>query len=133
MKKEYNTEQKCAIINFLKENSDRHFTVEEISNTVCKNGAGKSTVYRHVSRLLEAGVIRRFETPENRKFVYQFANTHEHCDSHFHMKCIKCGRLLHVECAKLDDVCEHIRIEHDFIIGFGRSVLYGECCDCAGC
>lgn len=131
MKREYNTEQKRMITDFLKQNRERHFTVEEITAAVCKEGAGKSTVYRHVSKLFEAGVLRRFETAESKKFVYQYADRHADCDNHYHLKCVSCGRLIHMECAHLDQVREHITKEHSFIIGHGLSVLYGECSSCA--
>ncbi len=133
MKKEYNTEPKRMINDFLKQNSNRHFTVDEIAEAVSsgEQKAGKSTVYRHISKLMQAGVVRRFETPGIKSFVYQYAGENEHCDSHYHLKCVKCGRLIHLECARMDKVKEHILSEHNFIIGFNRAVLYGECAVCA--
>ena len=129
--KNYNTEQKKRVIDFFYRNRDRHYTIAEISDAVAENGAGKSTVYRHVSDLLKNGVIRRFETGESRQFVYQFADANDSCDRHYHLKCVKCGRLIHMECVHLDDVSAHIKAEHDFVIGSGRAVLYGECVSCA--
>lgn len=133
MKKEYNTEPKKLINEFLKQNSDRHFTVDEIAEAVCSGdkSAGKSTVYRHISKLLESGAVRRFETPGVKSFVYQYSGVSEHCDSHYHLKCVKCGRLIHLECAKMDEVRQHILADHNFIIGSNRAVLYGECGICA--
>ena len=131
MKKEYKTGQKRIVLDFFRENCDRHFSVTEVTEAVCKNGAGKSTVYRQISNLLEKGVIRRFESPESPQFVYQYADVHEDCDHHYHLKCVKCGRLIHMECPHLNEVSEHIKAEHNFILGFGKAVLYGECTKCA--
>lgn len=131
MKKEYNTEQKKAVTEFFKNNRERHFTAAEVTDALCLNGAGKSTVYRQISHLLDNGEIRRFETSDKRRFVYQYADVHADCDCHYHLKCVKCGRLIHMECSHLDEAREHISEEHKFIIGYGRSVLYGECVDCA--
>lgn len=131
MKREYNTEQKRMITDYLKTHGDRHFTVEEISEAVGRQGAGKSTVYRQISKLLEAGVIRRFESPSSSSFVYQYAGANEDCCRHYHLKCVKCGRLIHMKCERLDEVREHIIRDHDFIIGYGSSVIYGECTSCA--
>ncbi len=128
----YKTEQRSAVIEFLKQNRDRHFTVSEIADSVKSMGAGKSTVYRHISNLYEAGVIRRFETGNSKKFVYQYADTHDDCDNHYHLKCAKCGRLIHMDCAKLSEVAEHIKSEHNFILGNGRAILYGKCVRCTG-
>lgn len=131
MPKNYNTEQKKKVIDFFYSNRDRHYTITEIADAVVDSGAGKSTVYRHVSNLLKSGVIRRFETGESRQFVYQFADADDSCDRHYHLKCVKCGRLIHMECVHLDDVNAHIKAEHDFVIGSGRAVIYGECVSCA--
>lgn len=131
MKREYNTEQKRRIIEFLKSHSDRHFTTDEISKAICVDGAGKSTVYRQISKLFKTGIIRRFEAVGSKSFVYQYAGVQDDCDHHYHLKCVKCGRLIHMECARLDEVSEHISKEHDFLIGYGQSILYGECSKCA--
>ncbi len=131
MPKNYNTEQKKRIIDFFKKNCERHFTVGQVADSVCKDGRGKSTVYRQISNLLEKGIIRRFETGDSHQFVYQFADVHDDCDEHYHLKCVRCGRLIHMECERLNDVCEHIRSEHNFVLGGGRAVLYGECAGCS--
>lgn len=131
MKKEYNTEKKKLITAFLREHSERHFTVEEIADALASHGIAASTVYRNVAKLHEAGEVRRFETEGCDSFVYQYADLKQTCDSHYHLKCTKCGRLIHMECSKMDAVRDHIISEHDFIIGYGRSVIYGECASCA--
>ncbi len=131
MKREYNTEQKRRITEFLKENSARHWSASEIAAAVCDEHLGKSTVYRLISKLFESGIIRRFETAGSKSFVYQYAGENSDCDSHFHLKCVKCGRLVHMHCHELVAVKEHIIDEHNFIIGSKRAILYGECTDCA--
>lgn len=132
MKREYNTEPKRRILDFLKTNGDRHFTVEEIADSVCDGECtGKSTVYRYISKLLESGEVRRFEASGSKSFVYQYADAHDNCNEHYHLKCVECGRLIHMECKRLDEVREHITKEHDFIIGCDRAVLYGKCSKCA--
>ena len=132
---EYMTVQRRSLIDFLSENSDRHFTIEEIVDALDSGEAhpGKSTVYRQMKRLLELGQVRRFETSESRSFVYQYANETPHCgeDEHFHIKCARCGRLIHMDCEQLAQVSRHIAAEHDFIIGAGHGVIYGECTACA--
>ena len=133
MKKEYNTEPKKLITDFLSSNRDRHFTIEEIQTAIClgDHAPGKSTVYRQIAKLHKAGEVRRFETEGVKSFVYQYADKNEGCDHHFHLKCISCGRLIHLECQKMDAVREHILSDHNFIIGSNRAVLYDECTGCA--
>ena len=89
---------------------------------------GKSTVYRQIASLLEDGVIRRFEAAGADSFVYQYA-AGVGCEHHFHLKCSRCGNLLHMECDQLREVREHILKDHGFLIG-GNSVIYGICAAC---
>ena len=126
----YMTSQKKQILDFLMQNRSRHFTVEEILDALSTGDKkpGKSTVYRQISALLSDGVIRRFEAADQSSFVYQYAAGID-CDHHFHLKCSRCGTLMHMECPQLDDVRSHIRREHGFLIG-GNAVIYGICARC---
>lgn len=127
----YMTSHKKRILDFLIQNRSRHFTVEEIIEALATGDErpGKSTVYRQISALLNDGVIRRFEAPGENCFVYQYAAGVD-CEHHFHLKCSRCGRLLHMECEQLEEVQQHIRRAHGFQIG-GNSVIYGICSQCA--
>lgn len=131
MKRTYETEAKKALCDYLCQNKDRHFTIEELVLALSKDAQriSRSTVYRQISKLLESGVIRRFETSGEKNFVYQYADAHVGCDAHLHLKCIGCGRLYHMDCVKLDEMREHIYKEHGFIIG-GGAVISGICTDC---
>lgn len=128
--RKYMTHQKKELLAFLQQHADRHFTVEQIVAGMDGGKAGKSTVYRQIARLAAEGTVRRFESPGSKSFVYQFAGQTGGCDAHFHLKCQKCGRLIHMECAQLSAVQQHIAAEHDFLIGSHRAVLYGECTAC---
>lgn len=127
----YMTGQKKQILDFLIAHKERHFTVEEILDSLGggETKPGKSTVYRQIARLLEDGVIRRFESADSDSFVYQYA-VGVNCEHHFHLKCARCGKLIHMECDRLQTVRDHILEEHGFLIG-GSSVIYGICAGCA--
>ena len=126
----YMTGHKKQILDFLIAHRDRHYTVEEILSALPdgEEKPGKSTVYRQISALLSDGVIRRFEAADQDSFVYQYSAGVD-CDHHFHLKCSRCGALLHMECPQLDNVRGHIRREHGFLIG-GNAVIYGICAKC---
>ena len=132
MRKSYNTDSKNSLVDFMYRHSDRHFTVDEIINEMKKEGLmpSKSTVYRLVSRLTENGTLRRFEAYGKDSFVYQYAAFEHNCELHFHLKCIKCGKLLHMECEKLTHMKDHILSDHGFIIG-GEAMINGICLDCS--
>lgn len=128
----YMTAQKKRVLDFLSQNAETHFSMEEIAAGLSDEGVcvPKSTLYRQVSGLLADGIVRRFESKEKQCFVYQFVSCDDACDHHFHFKCVDCGRLIHMECPELSAVRHHIEENHDFSIGAGRSVLYGECKQC---
>ena len=131
---EYNTEQKRLIKDFLINHPEREYTVEELEAELASlygnSAPSKSTVYRHITKLVSDGSVRRFESAERDCFVYQFSGDCDKCHEHFHLKCVKCGRLYHVECRELEKAREHISDEHNFIIGFDNAVLNGICKNC---
>ncbi|MBQ8026944.1 MAG: transcriptional repressor, partial [Clostridia bacterium] len=124
----YMTAGKKRLIEFMTENKDRHFSVDEIAEEL--PGVGKSSVYRMVSKLHQEGVLRRFETEGMSSFVYQFVEQNEACEHHFHLKCADCGKIIHMECHELEKVKKHIEAEHGFSIGVKNSMIYGICQDC---
>lgn len=129
----YMTAQRKSLIDFLSAHSERHFTIDEIIAQLHEGQAqpGRSTVYRQMKKLVDSGAVRRFESPDSRSFVYQYANDSDCCEAHFHLKCSRCGRLIHMDCERLSHVRSHIEAEHDFIIGAGKGIIYGECTACA--
>ena len=132
MRHQYETSGKKAVMGFLKEHSDSHFTVEEIIEGLLSEGkkASRSSVYRQISRMYSSGEVRRFESHEKNNFVYQFAFHSNNCEMHYHLKCTECGKLIHMECEKMNDLKNHILTEHGFSIG-GEAIINGVCCECS--
>lgn len=127
----YKTKGKQELLDFLKNHSDKHFTVEEVIKELAINGkkVSRSSVYRQISRMYENGDVRRFESHDKNNFVYQYANVSHDCEAHYHLKCTKCGKLLHIECSTMNEMKKHIYKDHGFIIG-GNSIINGICREC---
>lgn len=131
-KKEYSTRGKQRLIDFLSQNRDRQYTADEIFDILsAEEPVGKSSLYRRLSRLCDDGVIRKFRASDADSFVYQYMDRSHGCEDHFHLKCLSCGKVLHLECSVTDEMREHILGEHAFRIDSSRSLLYGECADCS--
>ncbi len=124
----YKTKQSALILEYIRQNSDRHLTAEEISDGL-KNEVGKTTVYRNLDRLCSQGVVRKYLLTDGKSSCYQYIDC-DGSDSHFHLKCLKCGRLFHLECEHLSDIDEHIKAFHDFRVDTSRTVFYGICGQC---
>lgn len=133
MKAEYNTRQRALILNFLKENS-AHVSARDIINHLKEQGlsVGTATIYRTLDRLTEQGVIKKFVIDERSGACYQFVHGAE-CNEHFHLKCIKCGALIHMDCEFIAEIEEHFFKEHGFTVSSGKTVIYGECARCSNC
>ena len=126
----YKTKQRESILECLRKNPDRHLTVDDIVETLREVGenVGRTTVYRYIDKLCDEGIVRKYVVSEGESACYQLCT--ENCREHFHLMCVKCGKLIHTECGYLSGVGEHIKSEHGFIIDPSRTVLYGVCGDC---
>lgn len=130
---EYSTEQKKILSDFLYRNSDVAYSIEELTEMLRKeygdHAPAKSTVYRLIPHLVEEGRVRRFIKGQGRRFVYQ-AVTCDSCHSHLHLKCVDCGRLIHLDCRVSDELIGRVRSVSDFSVSEEQTVLFGACADC---
>ncbi len=130
MKKSYHTEGKERLYNFMSTHPDVHYTVDEICKMLNGDDSAKSSVYRNLSALCDDGRVRKFRSEGQNSFVFQYVGKGSGCEDHFHLKCLSCGRLIHLECKYSDEMREHIKENHGFEIDSGRSILYGLCENC---
>lgn len=129
--KGYKTRQLAAILNFLIQNKDRHVSVYDIANHI-KNAGGKigvTTVYRHIDSLMEDGTVQKYTLEGSGGARYQFVGD-EGCHNHFHLKCERCGKLVHLECGQMEDIYRHVLCDHGFEINSHKTVFYGLCDTC---
>lgn len=129
----YKTKQQSAILGFLMGNKDNHVTVNDISDYLEQEGnhVGVTTIYRHLDKLLEQGLVRKYTVDGTTSACFQYANTGEECHRHFHLKCEKCGKLIHLTCSHINEMCGHIFDEHGFRVDLYRTVFYGICRECS--
>ena len=131
---QYATEQKKYLIDFLREHREESFTVEEIVCGLQKTDAQKvpatSTVYRLITKLVEEGSVKRFVKGHSRQFLYQIVDR-EHCRSHLHLRCMDCGKLIHLNEKISEDLLQAIRSTSDFSVDEEETVLMGACATCS--
>lgn len=130
MKQEYSTKQRGVILELLKESST-HITAKEILNYLKSKGLNISTatVYRTLEKFEKEGIVKKMTIGDGQGACYQYAGEFS-CQSHFHLKCIECGELIHLSCDFLDKMEKHIYDEHSFTISSGKTVIYGRCANC---
>lgn len=126
----YKTKQKQILIDYLKKNADKHYSIKEITDGVSGDNIGKSTVYRLIDKMTEDGTMRRFRGNDGKSVLYQYLGECHECDNHFHLKCIECGLLIHLECEQMTSLNNHIDEHHKFKLDSSKTILYGKCSKC---
>ena len=129
----YNTKQKEKLISFLISNKNKHTNVQEISAYLSAEGTpvGTATIYRQLDKLVESGTVRKYNLDGKTGACYQYIDGASQCREHFHLKCLSCGKLIHLDCEHLSGIREHIAEHHGFIIDSSHTVFYGTCSECA--
>lgn len=130
----YATASRKRILDFLKSNSDRTVTVADIDEYLkrCDSEVNITTIYRYLDKLAGEGIVMKYVAEKGGKAVYQYVEQGHKCDEHLHIKCIKCGCIVHLECAFMDEIAEHILQDHGFALQCKNSILYGTCEKCRG-
>ena len=123
----YNTRQRDEIVEFFSRHRGSCFTAKELI-TSGEVSVGEATVYRTLSKLANQGVLKRYAGDSGA--CYQLSENDE-CDSHFHLKCERCGTLIHMDCSFMADMKKHIESSHSFTVDTGKTVIYGLCCECS--
>lgn len=128
----YNTKQKSAILNILKNNKEKLISPAEILEELEASGEhiGKATLYRFLDNLVLTKEIRKSFNEEINGFEYQMSQGD--CENHLHLKCKNCGLVIHLKCDDTKNYLNHISIEHKFLIDQMSSTIYGLCNECRG-
>jgi len=128
----YKTKQRDFILDCLMQNKDKHINVDEIMDFLNKEGntVGKTTIYRYLNKLVSRGFVRKYFLKEGSCACFQYIENSTACHEHYHLKCLDCGKLIHLECNYLCDMNSHVLNDHDFHIDNSKTVLYGQCVNC---
>jgi Fur family ferric uptake transcriptional regulator len=127
----YRTKQGDTILSCLADLGDRHVTVDELAAQLEANGRriGIATIYRHLDKLEQSGLVRRILFGNTAGAGYQFiGNVKPNC---FDLMCADCGRLQRIGCESVNQFKNHILNGHEFHIDHTKTVLYGKCATCA--
>ena len=129
----YTTEQKKILFSFLSDNKESSYSVEELNSELVAaygdRAPGKSTLYRLITGLVEEGKVRRFVRGRGRQFAYQIVDC-ENRHSHLHLKCVGCGKLIHLDHETSDRLIETVQSSSHFSVMEAETVLFGECSEC---
>ena len=131
-KSSYNTRARQEISDFLKQNGTRAVSAAEICQYLKSIGdsVNPTTVYRYLDKLCADKTILKYIAEKGEKAVYQYSGQGKQCSEHLHLKCVRCGKILHMDCDFMRGFQEHLLEHHGFQLQCEGSVLYGLCSDC---
>jgi Fur family transcriptional regulator, ferric uptake regulator len=119
------TPQRRMIVEII-HGSHEHISAEDIIGSVQQRmpGVNKSTIYRTLDILEEAGCVYKSES--NDRFIYHHAEE----GHHHHLVCTRCGKT--EECAEdLFDAVEYaLQKNYRFAADFTHVVIHGLCSSC---
>ncbi len=121
------SEQRDAILDaFLR--SDRHLSVDDLLQLVQKKNpeVGRTTVYRTLKLLQEAGLATSLEVQGQSRFEHEFGRAH-----HDHFICSSCGDIIEFSSPEIESEQDRIAEELGFVIQGHRHQIYGLCPKCA--
>ncbi len=130
--KGYNTKQKNMIIEMLENNKERHLTADEMLKILenMNHPVSKATLYRFLDVLVSTNNLKKFVSVDGEKACYQYVGDDDVCHTHYHLKCVECGKLIHIECHHIDEIKEHVLKKHNFNVDPQKIILYGGCKEC---
>lgn len=125
--KSYRTKQRDSIYSFFVAHPDACLSARDIIENP-EIEVGEATVFRCLTHLSAEGKIKKY-IGAGGGALYQL-NRAEACNSHFHLKCLICGEIIHLDCSMMQSVEAHIAEDHDFVVDVSRTVIYGFCRTC---
>lgn len=130
--KDYQTKVRNTIDECFEVNSDKTINFNDINNYLIQRDikVNKTTIYRYLDKLVKNEQIKKYLDEDGKQSGYVLVLS-EHCmSSHLHMKCVKCNKLIHLNCDFNKQVLDYINSEYGFEVDCKQTVIYGLCEDC---
>ena len=125
MNKNYHTKQKEIILDKIK--SIKHeFTIKELYEYI-NHEVGMTTIYRLIDKMVSDGKL--IKNIKNDNITYYTYLCECKCNNHFYLKCQKCDKYIHISCDCINELADHIRSEHKFMLT-DKIIINGICKDC---
>ena len=131
-RKEYKTKSRKLILQYLIEEKEHTVSISDILDFLKEQEelVNVSTIYRYLDKLVSEGKVMKYQNEEGKKAVFQYIEEENTCHQHLHMQCVKCGRVIHLNCGFMEEIKVHMMEHHKFRLQCHNSILYGICSDC---
>jgi Fur family ferric uptake transcriptional regulator len=104
-----------------------HFDAEQLIENLksASKRVSRATVYRTLSKLVDAGLLRRIELGSRTVFDHDYGYP-----AHDHLVCEQCGTMIEFQNEGLDNVLAQIALHHQFRASGRTLVIRGVCGEC---
>lgn len=128
----YVTASRKKILEYLQESDERAVTASDVAAYLKEQNSevNITTVYRYLDKLAKDGTLIKYVAEKGSQSAYQYVKPGRGCSEHLHLKCVKCGKIIHLDCHFMKEIASHISESHGFVLQCNQSVLYGICQDC---
>ena len=122
------------ILEYLKNSNDHTVTAADVDEYLKKHDSevNITTIYRYLDKLAKDGTVIKYVAEKGCQAAYQYVEPGRGCEQHLHLKCVKCGKIIHLECHFMEEISHHIEESHGFTLQCKNSILYGVCKECKG-
>lgn len=131
-KNTYNTKSKKVILEYLSNNMNTAYSIKDIQkylNSV-KLTMNITTIYRNLEKLYKDNYLMKYISNGGKNITYQYVNSIDNCITHLHIQCIKCGKIIHLDCSYMKQIENYVLDIHKFRLDCEKSILYGLCEKC---
>jgi Fur family ferric uptake transcriptional regulator len=104
-----------------------HFDAEELIENLkkAKKAVSRATVYRTLSKLVDAGLLRRIELGDRTVYDHDYGYP-----AHDHLVCTQCGSMTEFQSEELEALLEKVAGENQFRPAGHTLVIRGLCAAC---
>lgn len=104
-----------------------HFDTDGLIDALreAKLPISRATVYRTLSKLVDAGLLRTLEIGPRTYYDHDYGYPQHH-----HLVCDRCSKLIEFQHPALEAIFEEVAGEHQFAVSGHSLVIRGTCLDC---
>ena len=104
-----------------------HFDADQLIDAMKKAGldVARATVYRTLTKLVDAGLLRRLEIGPRMCYEHDYGYPH-----HEHLQCGKCGKMIEFQSQALESTLREVCRLHHFQTSGHTLIIRGTCGEC---
>ena len=94
----YATASRRKILEYLKKSNDHTVTAADVDEYLKSHDSevNITTIYRYLDKLAKDGTVIKYVAEKGCQAAYQYVEPGRGCEQHLHLKCVKCGKIIHL-------------------------------------